>query len=103
MDSNELGNTLQSAYKGGNSTETALLCIHTEIHMSLSNSMPIAQVLLDLLATFDTIDQDTRLTCLSKRLCFAWTVLRWFISYLLDHFLSVKICSVISDRLKVLF
>ena len=36
IDSNVLGNTFQSDYKAGHSTETALLCIQNEIHLSLS-------------------------------------------------------------------
>ena len=59
MDSHDLGNTFQSAYKVGHSTETALLCIKNEIHLSLSKGMPTALVLLDLSAAFDTIDHDT--------------------------------------------
>ena len=61
MDSHDLGNTFQSAYKLGHSTETALLCIKNEIHFSLSKGMPTALVLLDLSAAFDTIDHDTLL------------------------------------------
>ena len=33
MDSHDLGNTFQSAYKLGHSTETALLCNKDEIHL----------------------------------------------------------------------
>ena len=55
IDSNDLGNTFQSAYKAGHSKETALLCIQNEIHLSLSKDMPTALVLLDLLAAFDTM------------------------------------------------
>ena len=42
MDSHDLGSTFQSAYKLGHSTETALLCIKNEIHLSLSKDMPTA-------------------------------------------------------------
>ena len=48
MDLNDLGNTFQSAYKAEHSMETVLLCIHNEIHMSLSKGMHTAMVLLDL-------------------------------------------------------
>ena len=65
MDSHDLGNTFQSAYKVGHSRETALLCIKNEIHISLSKGMPTALVLLDLSTAFDTIDHDTLLSCLS--------------------------------------
>ena len=38
--SNDLGNTFDSAYKAGHSTETALLCIQNERHMSLPKGCP---------------------------------------------------------------
>ena len=41
----------------GHSTETSLLCIKNEIHLSLG--MPTALMLLDLSAAFDTIVHDT--------------------------------------------
>ena len=78
MDSHDLGNTFQSAYKVGHSSETALLCIKNEIHLSLSKGMPTALVLLDLSAAFDTIDHDTLLSCLSDRFGFAESALKWF-------------------------
>ena len=45
VEEHELGNYLQSAYKTGHSTETALLCIKNDIHVSLSKGMPTALVL----------------------------------------------------------
>ena len=60
------GNVIfESAFKVGHSTETALLCIKNEIHLSLSKGMPTALVLLDLSAAFDTSDHDTLLSYLS--------------------------------------
>ena len=103
MDSHDLGNTFQSAYKLGHSTETALLCIKNEIHLALSKGMPTALMLLDLSAAFDTIDHDTLLSCLSARFGFAGSALKWFRSYLQDHFQSVKIGSSLSNLFKLKF
>ena len=103
IDSNDLENIIQSAYKAGHSTETALLCIQNEIHLSLSKGMPTALVLLDLSAAFDTIDLDTLLSCLSTRFGFTGTVLMRFTTYLLDRSQSVKIGSVISKCFKLNF
>ena len=103
IDSNDLGNTFQSTYKAGHSTETALLFTQNEIHLSLSKDMPMALILLNLLSTYDTIDHDTLLSCLSTRFGFTGTVLRWFTTYLLDHSQSVKIGSVISKCFKLQF
>ena len=103
MDSLDLGNTFQSAYKVGHSTETALLSIKNEIHLSLSKGMPTALVLFDLSAAFDTIDHRTLLSCLSVRFGFAGSVLKWFRPYLQDHFQSVKIGSAVSNLFKLKF
>ena len=103
MDSHDLGNTFQSAYKVGHSTETALLCIKNEIHLALLKGMPTALVLLDLSAAFDTIHHDTLLSCLSARFGFAGSALKWFRSYLQDHFQSVKIGSSLSNLFKLMF
>ena len=101
MDSLDLGNTFQSAYNVGHSTETAWLCIKNEIHLSLSNGMPTALVLLDFFAAFDTIDHDTLLSFLSVRFGFAGAVLKWFGSYLHDRFQSVRIGSALSNLFKL--
>ena len=103
IDSDDLGNTFQSVYKAGHSTETALLCIQNEIHLSLSRGMPTALVLLDLSAAFDTINHDKLLACLSTGFGFTGNVLRWFTSYLLDRFQCVKIGSAVSDCFKLNF
>ena len=59
-----LDNPYQSAYKTGYATETALLYIKNEIHLSFSRGETTALVLLDLSATFNTIDHSTLLSCL---------------------------------------
>ena len=65
--------------------------------------MPTALVLLDLSAAFDTIDHDTLLSCLSARFACAGSALKWFRSYLQDHFQSVKIGSSLSNLFKLKF
>ena len=65
INSNNLDNPHQSAYKTGHST--GLLHIKNEIHTSLSCGEPTALVLLDLSAAFNTIDtNDTLLKCLKS-------------------------------------
>ena len=97
MDASNLGNSFQSAYKSGHSTETALLCIKNDVHISLSKGMPTALVLLDLSAAFDTIDHHILLRCLTSWFGFADSVLQWFSSYLAARFQSVKVGDVLSD------
>ena len=84
-------------------TETALLCITNDIHMSLSKGMPTALVLLDLLAAFDTIDHCGLLDCLSSWFGFSGTVFRWFKSYISGRNQSVKVGSILSDPVELKF
>ena len=85
-----LHNPYQSAYKAGHSTETALLSIKNEVHLSLSRGEATALVLLDLSAAFDTIDHSTLLSCLCSWFGVSGSVLKWFTSYLTDHYQSIN-------------
>ena len=97
LNKNNLINPFQSAYKPGHSTETALLCIKNDIHMSLAEGMPTALVLLDLSAAFDTISHDILLNRLSSWFGFGGSVLKWFVSYLSNRAQSVKVGNSLSD------
>ena len=99
----KLDNPYQSAYKAGHSTETALLYIKNEVHLSLSRGETTALVLLDLCAAFDTIDHSTLLSCLRNWFGVGGCVLKWFTSYLTDRYQSIKIGSTLSDVCKLLF
>ena len=81
----------------------ALLSIKNDIHLSLSRGEATALVLLDLLAAFDTIDHSTLLSCLLDWFGVGGSALKWFSSYLTEHFQSVKIGSTLSDLQKLLF
>ena len=61
-----LENEYQSAYRRGHSTETALLSIKNQIHLSLAGGEATVVVLLDQSAAFDTIDHEKLLDCLRK-------------------------------------
>ena len=76
-----LDNPYQSAYKSGHSMETALLSIKNDIHLSLSRGEATALVLLDLSATFDTIDHTTLLSCLLDWFGVCGSALKWFSFY----------------------
>ena len=47
---------LQSAYRRGHSTETALLKIYNDILMAMSRQEVVLLVVLDLSAAFDTVE-----------------------------------------------
>ena len=71
--------------------------------MSLSQGEATALVLLDLLASCDTIDHSTLLSCLLDWFGVGGSALKWFSSYLTERFQSVKIGSTLSDLQKLLF
>ena len=103
INSNNLDNPHQSAYKTGNSTEPALLHIKNEIHTSLSHGEPTAFVLLNLSVAFNTIDHDTFLKCLKSWFGVCSTALKWFSSYLNHRFQAIKIGSTLSELHELLF
>ena len=90
-----LDNSYQSAHMSGHSTETALLSIKNDIHLSLSRGEATALVLLDLSAAFDTIDHSTLLTCLLDWFGVGGSILKWFSSFLTEHFDLLKIGSTL--------
>ena len=55
---NNLNESLQSAYKSGHSTETALVRVKNDNMMSIDQGKPVILVLLDPSAAFDTIDHN---------------------------------------------
>ena len=83
--------------------ETALLSIKNAFHLSLSLGEATALVLLDLSATFDTIDHSTLLSCLLDWFGVGGSALKWFSSYLTECFQFVKIGTNLSDLQKLLF
>ena len=83
--------------------ESALLSIKNDIHLSLSRGEATALVLLDLSGAFDTIDHSTLLSCLLDWFSVGGSALKWFSSYLIECYQSVKTGSTLSDLQKLLF
>jgi hypothetical protein len=80
-------NLMQSAYRPGHSTETALLSIFNDIYTNVDTKKLTVIVALDISAAFDTI-------CHAKlldRLQHVFGVKGWFESYLTDHRQFVKL------------
>ena len=100
---NKLDNPHQSAYKPGHSTETALLSIKNEVHLSLARGEPTALVLLDLSAAFDTIDHNILLGYLKSWFGLGGTALRWFASYLRNRCQAIKIGSTLSELSNLIY
>ena len=82
INSNNVDIPHQSVYKTGHSTETALLHINNEIHLSLSCGEPTALVLLHLSAAFDRIDHNTLLNYHKFWFGVCSMALKWFFSHI---------------------
>ena len=82
---NNLMEPLQSAYRPHHSTETALLRVRTDILKAMDNQEVACLVLLDLSATFDTVDHKILLERLENYFGITRTALRWIRSYLTNR------------------
>ena len=97
MTRNNLHGKMQSAYKPGHSTETALLRIQNDLLLDLGKKHGIILILLDLSAAFDTIDHDILLTRLRSLLGVEAAALAWFESYLKLRSSAVCVGSMASE------
>ena len=85
LSSHRLHDNLQSAYRTGHSTETALLKVHHEIAEALERKCMAALVLLDLSAAFDVTDHKILQTRLEHSFGVTGSALSWIKSYLSDR------------------
>ena len=85
LNSHNLYNTCQSAYRPGHSTETALLKVVNDQFLSLNKGNMSVLALLDFSSAFDTIDHTILVHRLHTDFGFTDTVLQWFSSYLTDR------------------
>ena len=97
VDSNNLGEPLQSSYKRHHSTETALLKVKNDLLCSLNNNKAVLMVLLDMSAAFDTVDHDILLDRLRSKFGIKHMVKSWFSTYLGDRVTKVSIDGDFSD------
>ena len=82
MRENYLYMLLQSAYWQNFSTETALLQVHDSVIRSIDERKGVILLLIDLSATFHTIDQAILLNTLSNTISVKDRCLSWFAAYL---------------------
>ena len=90
LNSHNLCNTYQSAYRPGHSSETALLKVVNDLFLSLNKGNISVLDLLAFSSAFDIIDHPILLHRLHADFVFTDTVLQWFSSYLTDrtHYVS---------------
>ena len=85
LNSHNLSNACQSAYRPGHSTETTLLKVENDLFLSLSKSNISVLALLDFSTAFDTIDHPILVHRLHTDFEFTDAVLQWFSYYLTDR------------------
>ena len=90
LTSKALDEPLQSAYRVGHSTETALLKVQNDILHALGSRKAVFLVMLDLSSAFDTIDHALLLGRLSSGLHIDGSPLSWISSYLTNR--SNRVC-----------
>jgi len=100
---NNLLNSFQSAYIKYHSTETTLLSVHDHIIKAMSHQQVTCLTLLDLSATFDTIDPSILLERLSSWVGISSTALSWIKSYLLNRSFYVNIENSKSSAFQLLY
>ena len=82
LDGNNFRPVVQSAYRKGHCTESALVKVHNDIISYVADRKTAVLILLDLSAAFDTIDQKLLLNRLQTDFRIKDNVLAWFQSYL---------------------
>ena len=85
LNSHNLHNTCQSAYRLGHTTETAPLIVVDNLFLSLDKGNLSVLALLDFSSAFDTIDHCMLVHRFYANFGFTDTVRQWFSSYLTDR------------------
>ena len=96
VDGNTLRDKMQSAYRAGHSTETALLRIKNDIDAALDRKSMVILVMLDLSSAFDTIEHEVLLTWLEHTFGITDKALTWLRSYLSERHQNVVVDSTMS-------
>ena len=91
LNSRNLFSTCQTAYRPGDSTETALLKVVYDLFLSLSIGNISVLALLEFSSAFDSIDHPILVHRLHTDFGFTDTVLQWFSSYMTDRTHNVSI------------
>jgi hypothetical protein len=81
-DNKRLHEKMQSAYREGHSTETALVRIQNDVLREIDDKKCVFLVLLDMSAAFDTVDHHVLLRRLSDHFGIRDLALHWIASYL---------------------
>ena len=97
MRENNLLDPMQSVYRSGHSTETALLRVHSDIVSAIDKGRGVFLILLDLSAAFDTVDHTILLSFLKDYIGLDGPALKLFETYLTNRTQCVSIKGVLSE------
>ena len=105
MEENGLLEKMQSAYRSGHSTETALLRVQNDILKVVDGKKKkvVFLVLLDLSAAFDTVDHAILLSFLENYVGLSGSVLSMLESYLQGRTQCVSINNILSDLSELVY
>ena len=92
---------MQSAYRRGHSTETALLKVCNDILLNIDQQQVTIMALLDLSAAFDIVHHTIFLDRLAKDFGIEGTPLAWMASYLSNRTQQVLVNGVHSERVSL--
>jgi hypothetical protein len=101
MRSNDLLPSYQSAYRLFHSTETAVLCVLSDILKAVDSGDVAGLVLLDLSAAVDIVDHDILICRLNTSYGINGTAIQWFRSYLTGQSQYVRRGSVKSSIVRL--
>ena len=101
LESTNLFSIKNSAYKSKHSTETLITKINSEIMTSMGNQKVTILVLLDLSATFDTVNQSKLINIFNTRFGNKIKALKWLKSYLTERKLQVNDINSTSETLEL--
>jgi len=102
LDTHDLFPRLQSGYRSGHSTETAVLKLSSDVLCAMDTGKVGLLCFLDLTCAFDTVDHHVLLTRLQSSFGFDGPVLKWLHSFLTDRTQSVRHASTTSEPSKVI-
>ena len=100
---NILYEQMQSAYRPHHSTETALVKVCNDLVCPLDERKAVILVLLDMSASFDTIDHGIMLLRLRDRFGISGTALKWFESYMENRTQNIQVHDTVSEEQSVAF